>query len=264
PAGGQRVDHQCTGVGRGDEEQRDQHHGDGGNDSGQRQLLEQFEQGNGVIRLYLVDQLGRALVDDQGERSIAEYREPEEGEDGGDQHHPEDKLANGPPAADLGDEQPDEGGPGDGPAEDEQRPVADPVTARIGLQIEGPFDDVVQIAAGVLQEGFQNEDGRPDEKHEQHQPGGRYHVDQGQVLDATVHASDHRAHGQHGDARDAGDLNAGAHGNRRPQIIEPGVDLRYRQPESGGNAEHGAENREGIHRMANRSMDALADQRIQR
>src|SRR5690606_28546476 len=157
--GGQRVDHQGPGVRRGDEEQGDQQHGQEGGHRGEGELLQQLEQRDGVIRLDLIDQLAVALVDDQVQCGVAEYREPEEGEEGGYQHHTEDELADGATTADLGDEQADKGCPGDGPAEDEQGPVADPVTARVGLQVEGPLDDVVQVAAGVLQEGLENEDG---------------------------------------------------------------------------------------------------------
>src|SRR5690606_25431113 len=150
PAGGQRVAHQCPGIRRGDEEQGDQQYCEAGRRRREGDRLQQLEPGDGVARLHLTNQAAVALVDDQVQCGVTEYREPEEGEEGRYQHHPEDELADGATTADLGDEQADKGCPGDGPAEDEQRPVADPVTARVGLQVEGALDDVVQVAAGVL------------------------------------------------------------------------------------------------------------------
>src|SRR5690606_24454161 len=195
---------------------------------------------------------------------VTEYREPEEGEEGGYQHHTEDELADGATTADLGDEQADKGCPGDGPAEDEQGPVADPVTARVGLQVEGPLDDVVQVAAGVLQEGLENEDGRADQEDEQHQRGGDDHVQHRQALDALVHARHHRAHGQHRDAGNTRDLHPGIDRYRRPQVVEPGIHLRHGKAQGSGNAEHGAENGEDIHCVTDGAIDAVTDQRVER
>src|SRR5690606_11649155 len=81
---------------------------------------------------------------------------------------------------------------------------------------------------------------------------------------ALVHTGYHRAHGQQGDHRNADHLYADAHRDTGPQVVQPGIDLRHRQTEGRGDTEHGAEDGEGIHRMADRSVDAVADQGIQR
>src|SRR5690606_30489568 len=114
PAGGQRVDHQCPGSRRGDEEQGGQQYCEEGRHRSEGELLQQLEQGDGVVRLHLINQFAVALVDDQVQCGVTEYREPEEGEDGRYQHHTEDELADSATTADLGDEQAEKGCQGDG------------------------------------------------------------------------------------------------------------------------------------------------------
>lgn len=119
--------------------------------------------------LYFGDQRCVALVHDQVQGRIAEDREPQEREYSGHQHDADDELADRATAAELGDEEPDKGSPGDRSAKDEQGPVADPVTAGIGLQIECALDNVVQITASILQKRVENKDRRPHQKDQKHQ-----------------------------------------------------------------------------------------------
>ena len=61
----------------------------------------------------------------------------------------------------------------------------------VGLQVEGALDNVVQVATGVLQEGFEDEDGRADQKDEQHQRHRQHHVQDRQVLYPLVQPGHH-------------------------------------------------------------------------
>src|SRR5690606_41902156 len=77
PAGGQGVDHQCPGIRRGDEEQGDQQYCEEGRHRSEGELLQQLEQGDGVVRLHLINQFAVALVDDQVQCGVTEYRSEE-------------------------------------------------------------------------------------------------------------------------------------------------------------------------------------------
>src|SRR5690606_41644966 len=92
----------------------------------------------------------QAFIHDQVQGGVAEYREPQESEHRRHQHHTEHKLADGTTAADLGDKHAHERRPGNGPAEDEQRPVTDPITAGVGLQVKRSLNNAAQVAASVL------------------------------------------------------------------------------------------------------------------
>ena len=226
-------------------------------------MLKQLEQGDSLVCLHFADQGGVTLVHDQVQGRVTEHREPQEGEHGRHQHHAKNELANGAPTADLGDKQPDKGRPGDGPAEDEQGPVTDPVTVRVGLQVEGTLDDVVQIAAGILQEGLEDKDRRANQKHEQHQRHRQHHVEDGEVLDPLVQAGDHREQRQTGDHRNGDDLHVAGHRNAGPEVVQPRIDLRNRQPQGGGDTEQGAENGDHVHGVPDGAVNALTNQRIE-
>ncbi len=132
-----------------------------------------------MVCLHFADQGVIALVHDQVQRGVAKDGKPHEGEYRGHEHHADDKLPYGATPADLGNEQADERCPGDGPAEDEQGPVANPVTARIGLQVESALDDVVQVAARVLQKALQNVHRGAHAEDEQHQRYRQRHIEDG-------------------------------------------------------------------------------------
>src|SRR5690606_3164745 len=91
------------------------------------------------------------------QRRLTEYGKPKKGKRSWHQHYTKHELPNRAATADFRDKQPDKGGPGNRPPKDEQGPVPYPVAARIRLQIECTFDNVVQISARVLQESFQDE-----------------------------------------------------------------------------------------------------------
>src|SRR5690606_5264967 len=139
---------------------------------------------------------------------------------------PEDELADGPAPADAGDEEPDEGSPGDGPREDEERPAPDPSGVLVRLEREGALDDVVQVAAGVLEERLEDVNGRPDDEHEEHQEAGQGDVQDREALDPALEPRDDREKGEPGDHEDGGELHRGVDRYAREEVMEPGVDLR--------------------------------------
>ena len=216
-----------------------------------------------MVGLNLANECGIALVHNLVQSGVAEDGKPQKGKDGRHQHYTHHKLTDRAAATDLGHEQPDKRCPGDGPAKNKQGPVADPVTAGIGLQVKSAFDNKVQVAAGVLQEALENMDGWPGNKHKQHQGNGQHHVYNGQAFYPLVHARHDRDDGQTGDQSDADNLHRRAYWNARPQIVQPRIDLRHGQAKGGGDTKQGAEDGEYIDRMPDRAVDPVADQRVQ-
>ncbi|MNN02689.1 hypothetical protein D3C81_1153570 [compost metagenome] len=194
---------------------------------------------------------------------VAEYRHPQQGEAGGDEEDAADELADGAAAGDAREEQADEGRPGQPPAPVKDGPAADPVGGFVGIEVEGLADDLRQVAAGVLHEGLQQVHGGAEHQHQQEEDGGQRQVQLGQAADALVQAGDHRQGGQRGDRDDQADLHPGAD-RQVEQMVEAAVDLQHAIAQRGGHAEHGAEDGEDVHRVAERTMDALADQRVER
>src|SRR5690606_39924900 len=198
------------------------------------QHVEQFEQGNRVIILHVRDQRVQTFIHDQVQGGVAKYREPQESEHRWHQHDTEHKLADGTAAADLGDKHAHKRRPGNGPAEDEQRPVTDPVTAAVGLQLEGTLDNTAQVAAGILQEGFQDVDGGPYHKHEQQQGHRQHHIQDRQAFYPFVHTRYHRHGRRRGNHRNGYNLHRGADRDTFPQVVDTRVNLGNRQAQGGG------------------------------
>lgn len=262
-AGGQHVHHQRAGVGRGDEEHHHHQHRHQRNHAAQREVLEEGEQRHRTVLVDHFGQLGEALLQDHVDGGIAEHRHPQQGEAGRDEQHAADELADRAAARDTGDEQADEGRPGQPPAPVQQGPAADPVGGLVGVQVEGLVDDVGQVGPGVLHVGLQEEHGRPEDQHEEQQDHRQAQVQLGQDADAAVQSAGHRERGEAAGGGDQGDLHGLVH---RPaeQVVQAAVDLQHAVAERSRHAEHGADDREDIHRVADGAVDTFADQRIQR
>ena len=68
-------------------------------------------------------------------------------------------------------------------------------------------------------------------------------------------------------SRGGGDDQADLHRNGHRQaveVVQPGVDLGDTQAERGSDAEHRADDGEDVHRVPDGTVDALADQRVER
>jgi hypothetical protein len=72
-------------------------------------------------------------------------------------------------------------------------------------------------------------------------------------------ATDRRAHHQ-GDQADLNPLGVGD----AEQVVQAGVEVQHAKAHVGTQAEHRGDDAEAIHRVADRAVDALADQRVQR
>ncbi len=262
-AGRQQVDHQRARVGRGDEEHRHHRDGDDGQHPAPGQLLKKGEQRQGRIGLHHFGQALHLVDQDHVNGGIAEHRHPEQGEAGRHQQHPGDEFANGAAARDARDEQADEGRPRDPPAPVKQGPATDPVGRFVGVQVEGLVDDVRQVGAGVLHEGLEQEHRGADHQHEQQQHRGQHQIGLRQDADALVQAAGHRQGRQAASHDDQDNLRGHAH-RRAEQVVQTAVDLRHAQAQGSGHTQNRANNGEDVHRMSDGTVDAVADQGIQR
>src|SRR5699024_5226989 len=118
-----RVDDQCGGVDRGDEEDDDEDDRYDRHRSGQWIVVEEREERSGDVAFTddAVDQAS-APVELDVEGGVSEDAEPQDRERRGDREDADDELADGPAAGDAGDEDADEGRPGDRPGPVEDRP----------------------------------------------------------------------------------------------------------------------------------------------
>src|SRR5690606_4527423 len=132
-----------------------------------------------------------------------------------------------------------------------------------GLQVEGTLDNTAQVAAGILQEGFQDVDGGPYHKHEQQQGHRQHHIQDRQSFYPFVHTRYHRHGRRRGNHRNGYNLHRGADRDTFPQVVDTRVNLGNRQAQGGGNTEHRTEDGKHIHGMADGAVDFLANQRIQ-
>ncbi len=263
-AGGEGGEHHGAGVGRGDEEHEADQHGHGDQRAAAGVVLQQLVERHLRLRHGHPAEFDGAVVEHLVQGAVAEDRHPRQGEAQGDEQHAEDEFADGPPAGDARDEQADEGRPGDPPGPVEHRPAAQPVAAlAIGVEVEALGRQRAQVVADVLHQGVEQVLGGPGEQHEQQQAAGQQHVDVGQQADALVHAGhrhgDGRAHHQ-GDQRHLHRVAVG----HAEQVVEPGVELQHAEAHVRAQAEHGGDDAEAVHGVADGPVDALADQRVQR
>lgn len=196
--------------------------------------------------------------------AVAEDRHPRQGEAERDEQHAEDEFADRPTARDARDEQADEGRPGDPPGPVEHRPRAQPVAgAAVGVEVEALARQVAEVVADVLHQGVEQVLGRTGEQHEQQQAASQQHVDVGEDADALVDPGDRhrdrRAHHQHDEH----------HLHRMGmrygvQVVQPGIELEHAEAHVGAEAEHRGDDAEAVHRVADRPVDTLADQRVER
>lgn len=131
-----------------------------------------LEKGEQRQRGILVDgraEVGDAFGEDHMNRGVAEHGHPQQRESGGYQQYAHHKFADGAATGNARDEQPDEGRPRQPPAPVKQGPAADPVSGLVGVQIQRAADDFGQVTAGVLDEGLQDQHGRPEHNHHQQQ-----------------------------------------------------------------------------------------------
>ncbi len=198
------------------------------------------------------------------QRAVAEDRQPRQGETERNQQHAEYEFADGAAARDARDEQAHERRPADPPGPVEHRPAAQPFRpAAVGVDIETLADHAAQVIAQVLHERTEQVLGGAGAQHEQHQRDGQQHVDVGHPAHALFHAGHrHRHRGAH-HAGHQDDLHQV--GVRHvEQVGQAGVEVQHAKAHVGTDAEHGGDDAQCIHCVADGPVDALADERVQR
>ena len=203
---------------------------------------------------------------EKGQGTVAEHRQPRKGKAHRDQQYADNELTQGAATRDAGDKHADKRRPRDPPCPVEHCPAAEPAVAAgaaVGIEIEGFARQTGEIVAEVLHQRVQQMAGRPGEQHEKEHQQRQQHIQLRHAANALIHAADggkrrgaHHHHNQnhlHGVAlRDAG------------QKADAGVNLHHTNAKAGRQAEHGTDDAENIYRMANRPVNAIADQRIER
>ena len=179
-----------------------------------------------MIRLYFTYQRLFALLHNKVQCGVTKDGEPEEGEQSRYCQHPEYELTNSTATADLRNKEAHKRRPGNRPGKDEQRPVTNPVAVRIGLHIEGAFNNTTQIRPGVLQQGIKNMNTWPHSEDNGHQKNSQSHVQHRQVLNPLIHTCDHRRRRCQSNHSNGDHLHSRAYRNRRPQVINTCIDLR--------------------------------------
>ncbi len=251
-------DERC-GVDRGDEEDDDEHDRDDGYEERQRVVLEEREQGSRDVAVgdHAVDEAALAVELDV-ERREPEDPEPDHREAGGHREHTGHELADGAALGDPGDEDSDERRPGDGPRPVEDGPAALPAGVGEGVVPQGELGQVDEVAAERLDRALEEEQGGAGDDDEDQQADGDDDVRVRQHLDALVETE---RHGDQRDARDDADddeLPAGVLRDAE-QLRQTAVDLQGAQADRHGDAEHRADDRDDVDGLADRAVDALAE-----
>ena len=105
--------------------------------------------------------------------------------------------------------------------------------------------------------------GGPGEQHKQQQRTGQQHVDVGHHTHAFVDARDGHQNGRAHHQGDQAHLNP--LGMRyAEQVVEAGVEVQHPKAHVGPQTKHRGDDAEAVHRIADRPVNALADQRVQR
>ena len=262
--GGEVGQYQSAGVGGGHEEHDTQNRHHGGGDGGVGQLLQ--EGVDGVLRCVqgFGGQCRDVLIGDHVDGGITEHAHPHHHEAQRNQQRAEHELTDGTATRDTRQEQADERGPGDPPAPEEQRPAAHPLigTRGVGVGIEALGGELGDVVTDVEHQGVEQLRGVADGEHEDQQRGGQQHVELGQHADAFLDTGDHGNGRQYHHADDQRGLDGEVLGHAEHEL-EAVIQLDDADAQRGGDAEHGGDDREDVHGVADRAIDAVAEQRVE-
>ena len=255
-----------AGVRGRDEEDDEDEHGQDGQPDRHRHVVEGLEQGD--VRVDRAVGADEVLVAEHllVEAVPAEDGEPDEGDEGGDEEHADDELAHRPAAGDPRDEDPDEGRPAYPPPPVVQRPVRQPLRARLPGERQGlqrDVDDLVEEVAEVGYEFVGQEERGAEDRHGGHEDRGDDEVEVGQELDPRVQA------GGHGDGRQAGDDDDEPHEHpvrRLPsgEVLRSARQLFDAEAQRHGDPEDRADDGDDVDDVADAALDAVAEDRLER
>src|SRR5690606_40453301 len=188
---------------------------------------------------------------------------PDHGETGRHREHAGDELADGAAPGDAGDEDAHEGRPGDGPGPVEDGPGVLPAGIGPGVVPQRELGQGDEVVAEGLQGPLEDEQGgAAGDQHEQQQQHGHDDVEVGEDLDALLQAEGHRDQGEPADHADDDEVPDRV--LRDPeQLVQAAVDLQGAQTHRDRDAEDGADDRDDVDDLADRPVDALAEQRLE-
>src|SRR5699024_127287 len=261
---GHGVGDQGRGVHRGHEEDDHQDDRDHRDDERRRVVLEEDEQCTGHVPV-VDDPLHEPAIPVQLDvhGGQAEDTEPDHREAGRNGQHAGDELADGAALGDAGDEDAHEGGPGDGPGPVEDGPGVLPAGVGEAVVPQRELGQGDEVVAEGLQGPLEDEQGgAAGDQHEQQQQHGHDDVEVGEDLDALLQAEGHGDQRQPADHADDDEVPDRV--LRDPeQLVQAAVDLQGAQTHRDRDAEDGADDRDDVDDLADRPVDALAEQRLE-
>jgi hypothetical protein len=164
-----------------------------------------------------------------------------------------------PAPRDARQEQAHERPPRDPPGPEEDGPGVQPVFGTVvGIGLERQRHEARQVIASIGHQRVQQEGGLTGEQHEQHHRQRQQHVELRQPPDAPLHARGRRDRREHDD--DGGQRGLRPHGfGNAEHVVEAEIELDDPDPQARGDPEHGAQHRGDVHHVADRSVNALAE-----
>ena len=180
----------------------------------------------------------------------------------------EDELAQGAAAGDAGQEEADEGSPGNPPGPEEEGPGLHPgihgglvISKREGLH--GPGRELCNVVTDIGHDGIEEVGGLAKDHDVDHQRDGQVDVELGEEANALIDARYGRQRGNGHRNDDEGGLQAQALFDAEDEVEAVGQ-LHHADAQGGGHTEDGAQHGGDVYRRADGAVDALADERVER
>ncbi|CCK06835.1 hypothetical protein BN128_689 [Cronobacter sakazakii 696] len=203
-------------------------------------------------------------VNDLIQRRVAEHREPQQRKGKRNNQRAEHELTNGAPARNARQEQPDKRRPRHPPGPEEERPAVHPLARHVKSEgIERHPHKTVDVIANIEHQRVQQEIRFPHKQHKQDKPQRQNNVQFRKKTDAFIDARCHRNGGDNHRQHNQRDL------RRQPfrdikQHFQAVVKLHHADAKRRRDAKNGADHRRDINGVADRSVNALAENRVQR
>ena len=260
------VDHECAGVRRGDEEDRHEKNRETRKEAARGHRLEHLEECEVLVDTAFgveeVDAFEHALVDGRAPHD----REPQNRHEGRNEHDTHDELSNGAATRNTRDEHAHERRPGDPPTPVERRPAIEPGRTLIAIErqsLKAQRDEVLKVIANSRHEVTKQEQGWPQDQHDDEEDARENQVRVREELDALLEARGDR---EGRETRDDDD-----HDEAQPRVIgqqtevhEPRGNLVHAEAERGCDTEEGADNGDRVNDVADPRIGVAAKDRLER
>ena len=260
--------HQRAGVGRGDVEQQADEGGQEDDDAGAWELVQHVIEAlfRHVDRVF--GELGVVTGADHVQGGITEEGHPHQDEQEREGQGAKDELAQGAAAGDAGQEEADEGSPGNPPCPEEEGPGLHP-GIHVGLVIgkgegfHGPRWELRDIVTDIGHDGIEEVGVLAKDHYVDHQRNGQVDVQLGEEANALIDAGYGRQRcNRHGDDNEGG-LQSKALLDAEDEVEAVGQ-LHHADAQGGGHTKDGAQHGSDVHRGADGAVYALADERVER